>query len=236
MIKIAITGERGFLGRHLASYFSDNAKYLIISLGRNFLESIDKIKDADYLIHAASVHRRDNPDSVYRENMEMNYALIEKLNYFSIKINIVFISSVHEILDTPYGRSKIHGKAIFEKYCYEVNKIFISHSLPNLFGPYAKPNATSFIATFCYNLYNNLESSYNNNIVNLCYVNDAVAEIGKLSQMNTSFETIKIKVSDVFKLLKHFKNEIDIGNIPKVNSRFEQNLLYTFLSYKSFYK
>ena len=229
---VAITGETGFLGKHLSSFFLHVLKYKVISLGRNYLSSIERMKEADYLIHAASVHRNPDPEIVYRENMKINYDLISALYENDIKINIVFISSIHETLDTPYGRSKLEGRELFRKYCGNVGRIFISHALPNLFGPGAKPNNTSFVATFSYNLHNNIQCVYNDNKVNLCYVDDAVTKIGKFSAERSFFKTVYISVSEVFHLLSYFKAVLDTGNIPETKSGFEKNLLNTFITYK----
>jgi nucleoside-diphosphate-sugar epimerase len=232
---VAITGENGFLGKHLTKYFSDVLQYQAVSLGRDFLGGIGKLKEVDYLIHGASVHRSEDPQSVYRENMDMNQKLVDALCTNNIKINIIFISSVHEAYDTPYGRSKKDGKALFAKYCAEKGTIFISHTLPNLFGPFAKPNNTSFVATFCFNLHNNLESNYNTNVVNLCYVGDAVTEIGKCSAEHTHFKTVQVKVCDVLEMLRRFKKEIHSGQTPVTRSQFEQNMLQTLISYESYF-
>ena len=59
-MKVAITGEKGFLGVHLTNYFKNILKYEVISLGKNYLNNLDKLKDLDWLVIAAFVHR--NPE------------------------------------------------------------------------------------------------------------------------------------------------------------------------------
>jgi UDP-2-acetamido-2,6-beta-L-arabino-hexul-4-ose reductase len=234
MIKrISITGENGFLGSHLKSKFLGDKSFEYVPLGRNFGESISKLKTGDILIHAASVHRDIIPENVYRKNMEINEALISMLNKNNQYINIIFVSSIQESLDNPYGRSKKDGKLLFQNYCKLNNTLCISHRLPNIFGPGAKPESTSFVATFCYNIHNNIACKYNSNIVNLCYIEDAVEKIAKLSWDNVDFETTQTTVESVYFLLRRFKAVIDSGKRPVLSTNFDKNLLTTFLSYKN---
>jgi len=231
-MKIVITGEGGFLGTHLTHYFRNRSEFELIALGRNYLDSGDKFKKADYLIHAASIHRDADPEVVYLKNMEIHKELVSFLAANSLRTNIIFISSIQEYLDNPYGRSKAEGKLLFQKFCEQAGSKFISHALPNLFGPGAKPHHTSFIATFCYNLHANIPCHYNTNEVNLCFVDDAVKEIGRLKE--AVFNTTKTTVRDVYYLLFGFKEQLLLNKTPSVSSDFERNLLTTFLSYKNY--
>jgi len=231
-MKIAITGEKGFLGNHLTKFFKNETKFETVSLGRNYLDDLHKLKNVDYLIHAASVHRDPNPEAVYLNNMEIHKQLVSFLSNNHLKTNVIFISSIQEYQDNPYGRSKADGKRLFEDFCEKVGSEFISHPLPNLFGPGAKPNHTSFIATFCYNLHTNIPCHYNTNEVNLCFVEDAVKGIGKLKE--AAFNTTKTTVRDVYYLLLGFKEQLSLNKTPSVRSDFEKNLLKTFLSYRNY--
>jgi len=231
-MKIAITGEGGFLGTHLTNYFNNDTRFEVIALGRNYLENADKLKKPDYLIHAASIHRDPDPEVVYLNNMEIHKQLVSFLTDNHLKTNVIFISSIQEYQDNPYGRSKADGKRLFEDFCEKVGSKFISHPLPNLFGPGAKPNHTSFVATFCYNLHANIHCHYNTNEVNLCFVEDAVKEIGNLKE--AVFNTTKTTVRNVYYLLFGFKEQLLLNKTPVVSSDFEKNLLTTFLSYKDY--
>jgi UDP-2-acetamido-2,6-beta-L-arabino-hexul-4-ose reductase len=232
-MKIAITGEKGFLGNHLTKFFKNETKFETVSLGRNYLDDLHKLKNVDYLIHAASVHRDPNPEAVYLNNMLIHKQLISFLVNNSIKTNIVFISSIQEIQNNPYGRSKSEGKILFKKFCEEAGTEFFSYPLPNLFGSGAKPYRTSFVATFCYNLHNDIQCQYNSNIVNLCFIDNAVKEIGKF-RSEPKFDITTISVSEIFDILFNF-NKLHLQNkTPIINSDFEENLFTTFLSYKDY--
>ena len=234
MKSIAITGEKGFLGTYLKNTFKKNIKINYKTLGRNYIESIRKLKNGDTLIHAASVHRNDDPEMVYKLNMQLNKNLIKSLKSNRISVHIIFLSSIQEDLNNPYGQSKKDGILIFKDYCIENNTKFISHKLPNIFGENAKPNNTSFIATFSYNIHKNINCYYNSNKVELCYVEDVVKQISELTWEKINFETKKISVKDVYLLLIDFKKKIDKGQELILNSNFEKKLYKTFISYKDY--
>lgn len=233
MARIAMTGENGFLGKHLTRYLSQSLDHEVVYLGRNYLLSADKLRDLDYLIHGASVHRHPNPELVYQENMKIHTELLSALTDMDARLNIVYLSSIQETMPNAYGRSKWEGKELFKRYTEAVDRSFMSFTLPNLFGPDAIPNRTSFIATFCYNLHNNIGCSYNSNMVQLCYVDDAVKEISKLEGQG-NFNIFHKQVDEVYLLLEYFNNEIKLGKEPVTHSYFEEKLLYTFNSYKNF--
>ena len=232
--RIALTGASGFLGSHIIDYINSNKAYEYIDLGRDFGESLFKLKNGDILIHAASAHRDPISENVYVKNMKLINIIIEAFKKNKSLINIIFISSVQESLDNPYGRSKRDGRLILEDYCKNNKTLFVSHGLPNLFGPNAKPNSTSFVATFCYNIQNNIKCNFNDNVINLCYVKDAVEKILALQWHDVNFETTSIRVDRVYFLLKSFKYNID--NCKKIGflTSFEEKLLNTFLSYQSY--
>ena len=50
-MKIAITGETGFLGYHLTQYYTYIRKFEVIKLGRDYIDNITLLKDCDLLIH-----------------------------------------------------------------------------------------------------------------------------------------------------------------------------------------
>ncbi len=230
-MKIAITGEKGFVGTHLRLYIEKIKNYELVELGKDYLQSLDKLSDGDWLIHGASVHRNPNPEMVYVENMRIHNELVSFLLRRNIVLNIVFLSTIQENDLSPYGKSKRDGKRILLDYCLNSGSKFISHVLPNLFGAYAIPNKYSFVATFCYNIIQNIPCSYNKNLVNLYYVKDAVKNI-LLFDDKVIFDSRQISVEEVYLNLKTFNEKYFIEKeIPDFNNQFELNLFNTLLSY-----
>ena len=108
--------------------------------------------------------------------------------------------------------------------------------MPNIYGPFCKPNYNSFITTFCHNLINSKQSQINDNPVSLIFV-DSVVDIiveqfnqkGIQSILVPPF--IKTTVTEVWELLCKFKaSYFDFGEIPELNSEFELSLFNTFRS------
>ena len=231
-MKIAITGEKGFLGIQLTNYFRHILKYEVIELGKNYLEKLKEIDELDWLIHGACVHRNENPDQVLVLNTEITNTTLDCLNGNNINCNIVFLSTIQENDETTYGQSKREAKEAFRNYCLEKNTKFVPFKSPNVFGKYARPYRTSFIATFCYNLHNNIPINYNKNKVKLCYIDDALKVIGGLHQ--GEFPYVESTVEEVYFYLKKFHQMTLKNEIPELKSKFEFNLYKTYLDYSDY--
>jgi len=225
-MRVAITGEQGFLGYHLTQYYKWIKNDEVISLGRNYLDNISLLKECDLLIHCAGINRGDN---VYHGNISLTNDLVNALKNHNISIDIKFTSSTQEDLDNDYGNSKRECSAILSKYCLETNSNFKSYKIPNIFGPFGKPHYNSFINTFCYNLINNIPINYNDNIVSLCYVYDVIKSIDN----NTPFNITNISVKDVYFKLKSFHEDYSKGIIPNLTIEFDKNLFNTYRSFTS---
>ena len=215
-MKIAITGENGFLGHHLKNYFSK--KYEIIVLGRNYLDNLILIKDCDFLIHAAGINRSINPDEIFNKNILLSENLVKKLTELGIKINIKFISSIQETNNTVYGKSKKLSKEILQKYCDESKTLLESYSLPNLYGTNGKPNYNSFVNTFAYNIVNNIPSKINDNTIELCWVYDAISVIDNQTK---NYKVTKTNIGEVYEILTNIHNSTIVENTEFTNNLTE---------------
>lgn len=231
-MKIAITGEKGFLGVHLINYFRHILKYEVIELGRDYLTPLSDLQELDWLIHGAFLHRSSDPNEILEENRKLAIATIESLKKNKEKVNVVFLSSIQEDLETPYGISKRESRELLQKYCLEVGSKFVSYKLPNVFGRYAKPNKTSFIATFCYNLHKDLQVQYNKNLVKLNYIDNVVAVIGTLEQ--NDIKATEISVEEVYYKLLEFRNAVNLNKFPILNNELELHLFQTYLDYTNY--
>tara|TARA_R100001443_G_C3359616_1_gene178774 strand:+ start:713 stop:1801 length:1089 start_codon:yes stop_codon:yes gene_type:complete len=229
-MKIAITGETGFLGYHLTQYYRWIKEHDVIKLGRNYLDNISLLKDCDLLIHCAGINKDMSKNmllqnNAYHGNVTLAEELVSALHVHGISIDIKFTSSTQEDNNNDYGDSKIEAGKILKNYCKEKNTKFESYKIPNIFGPFGKPNYNSFINTFCYNIVNDIKCNYNNATVPLSYVYD-VAKV--LDNQTTDYNITNVIVSDTYYLLKRFHNDYSQGIIPKLNTEFEKNLFNTY--------
>ncbi|OCB70588.1 hypothetical protein B0A79_13585 [Flavobacterium piscis] len=228
-MRIAITGEKGFIGIHLTQYFRNILKYEVVELGRDYLEQLSKIKQLDWLIHGAFIQRHSDADTLIALNRKLTSDTIKCLADNDLKCNIAFLSSLQEDLDNAYGQSKKEAKIALRKYCSSINKEFVSYKLPNIFGIYAVPDKTSFVATFCYNLHNQLPINFNKNKIKLVGINDVLAIVSNFKESEISY--IETTVEEIYKLLKSF-HDINVSHeFPELKNKFELDLYQTYLSY-----
>lgn len=231
MKNILVTGASGFIGRSLINrmVLSSNSSVYVTDKSFNTIFPYIPTK-LDYVIHLAAVHRGNFEDQIYEENMAINQKLINLLNVHNLTSNIIFTSSVQEINDTAYGRSKRDGVKYLAEICKSWNKEFIKINLPNLFGPFAKPFHTSVVANFCKNIVDKKKSIVNNVALELLYVQDAIDQILTFEGCDT-FETTKIYLPDLYELLEKMHKDIKLNKKIILNSTFEAQLFTTLMSY-----
>lgn len=229
-MKIAITGEKGFLGQHLTFAAKYKFKYKVVELGRDYINNLNKVRDCDWVIHCAGVNRGEN---VKEGNINLANELVDALHSLNIKSNLVFISSIQEDLDNDYGVSKKQAKEILEKHCSDSSTEFHSYKLPNLFGPFGRPNYNSVVATFCNNISKDLEVKVNPTAeVTLSYVQDVCEQV---LQFNSSFfvPTTTIGISNLKDTLEYYRECYNKGVIPELEDKFDIQLFNTYRSYVS---
>jgi len=223
-MKIAITGEKGFLGYHLTQYYKWVKGFEVVELGKNYIENINLLHNCSLLIHCAGVNKGKD---VYEKNISLTRNLVEVLINHNINIDIKFTSSTQENNGSEYGNAKLQSKILLQNYCYRSKTKFESYKIPNLFGPFGKPNYNSFINTFCYNIVNNKKCQHNNKVVTLCYVYDAIKTIDNQIEFNITKKT----VYEIYKLLRSFHTDYSKGIIPDLTNIFEKNLFNTYRSF-----
>ena len=161
-MKVGITGGNGFIGYHTYHVLKHTTDWDIIKLDRNFYDD-DRIKDCDWVIHLAGMNRGDE-EEIYNINTDLTQKLLDSV---SDNCNIIFSSSTQVEQNTVYGKSKLRCEMMLDGH--------INLRIPNVFGPFCKPNYNSFVATFCHKLCNDeIPKIINDNEVNLVYVNDVV--------------------------------------------------------------
>ena len=228
-MNIGITGGQGFIGYHTYYNLKFTTDWNIIKLDRDFAND-KRIKTCDWIIHLAGVNRGSDKE-LYDINIDLANKLINSINK---NCNIIFSSSTYK--HGKYGEAKYECEGIFEKWSLATNNEFHRHRIPNVFGPFCKPNYNSFVATFCDDVVSNRTPKIlRDSEVSLVYVQDVVEQF-KLCIRGKSFfyKTNIVKVSDVAKKLESYKKMyFEKNKIPNLNDNFDRNLFNTFLSYLS---
>lgn len=244
MKKIGITGQNGFIGKHLYNTLAlQPDKYEIIPFQRHFFQNeqmLDSfVNQCDIIVHLAAINRHESTQYIYDKNIELSEKLVSSLRRTSAKPHVIFSSSSQEEKNNTYGRSKLKARKLLEEWATEVGAFFTGLIIPNVFGPFGEPNYNSFIATFCYKIANNEQPEVQTDSeVNLIYIDELISEI--ISKIESpSFDELYIvphtsvkKVTDVLGLLKVFQDKYIVrGQIPHLRDRFELNLFNMFCTY-----
>lgn len=244
MLRVGITGQNGFVGNHLYNTLGlFPNKFERIDFNKDFFENskqLDEfVKQCDVIVHLAAMNRHESQEFIYQTNIELVQKLITSLENTNSKAHVLFSSSSQEERDNLYGMSKKEGRELLVNWANQSGGKFTGMIIPNVFGPFGKPNYNSFIATFCHKLtHNETPSIDNDGEVKLIYVGELVTEIInriREAKSNPEFHiphTSTNKVSDVLKKLNYYKSSyFDNGEIPVLESTFDLNLFNTFRCY-----
>ena len=243
-MRIGITGQNGFIGYHLKQTIKyKHSDYTIVPFQKSFFEKEDSLKNfissCDVIVHLAGVNRAKTDIEVYDGNMMLTNVLNKALLGSKFRGQLLFASSYQENEDSAYGRAKRSSRVLLEGTMNDLGGSFTGLIIPNVFGPFCKPNYNSFVATFCSKIINEESPKIiNDNKVSLLYVGNLVNQIIKaVSKPKPSIlvieSDVEIKVTEVLNLLNLFKDSyIDKNAIPSLKSTFELEMFNTFRSYK----
>ena len=244
MIKIGITGQAGFIGKHLFNYLcikEDEVKR--IPFQDDFFSDENKLQEfvrqCDVIVHLAALNRHNDPQAIYDTNIGLVKKLIAALEKTSSKPHIIFSSSTQEERDNIFGRSKREGRELLAKWAEKNGALFAGMVIPNVFGPFGNPFYNSVVATFSHQLTHNEEPKIDIDAqLKLIYIGELVKIIYNLIQSKSSEKefrvpfTKEIKVTEILNLLKDFKSGYyEKGIFPCLNDTFERNLFNTFVCY-----
>ncbi len=240
--KIGITGHNGFLGNHIKNFIKYKSQgYKIVDFERRFFHDdfamSNFVKNCDVIIHLAGLNRHNIPEEINKINIQLAENLSSGLVLNNFKGTLIYSSSLQIYNDSPYGKSKKKAGEILAEAASNGGFSFFNLVLPNIFGPFGKPNYNSFISTFSSELVQGKVSNIiKDEKVPLIYVESAARlflnQIDKegIHIIDIPQETEK-KVSEVLKKLKNFhKIYFEMGCIPELKNVFDTQLFNTFRS------
>lgn len=271
-MNILITGAKGFAGKNLAVAL-DNIKtgkdrrFESLNIEEIFLYDIDSDDDeldlacskADIVFNFAGVNRPQNSEEFKTGNCDFVEKLISALKKHRNVCPIVLSSSIQASLigrfeGSDYGKSKKLGEDIAFKYAEETGAKVMVYRFPNLFGKWCRPNYNSAVATFCYNIANDIPITVNDNSIELelLYIDDLVAEMisammgneHRCNIVGTDISecddgkycfvpvTHKITLGEIVELINSFKAYSKTLIMPEIpDGSFAKKLYSTYLSY-----
>jgi UDP-2-acetamido-2,6-beta-L-arabino-hexul-4-ose reductase len=243
-MKIGITGSQGFVGQHLANTLSlQKDSYTIVPFERSFFEdnhALDTFtQQCDVIVHLAGINRHESEQYLCEQNILMAQNIADSLERTGAKPKVVMSSSTQELDQTPYGLAKKQAREILENASEVLDFGFTGLLIPNIFGPFSKPNYNTFIATFCAKLLAGEQPSVLvDKEVPLLYVGDLVDEIitsinaGNQQKQHQVPARATKKVTEILALLGTYHQTYAIeGRIPALENTFEIQLFNTFRSF-----
>lgn len=272
-MKILVTGAKGFVGRNLCSQLKNikEGKARWYNLSEDIeeifefdidstIEELDEYcKSCDFVFNLAGVNRPKDQKEFMEGNFGFASILLNSLKKYENKCPVMLSSSQQASLtgrfgNSEYGRSKKAGEDLFFTYNKETSAKVLIYRFPNLFGKWCRPNYNSAIATFCYNIANNLPIQINDRNVDLelLYIDDLIDEmIAALEghEHHCEFEglnvlpsksgrfcycpiTHKVKLGEIVDMLLSFSNQPKSLLIPDIpDNSLEKKLYSTYLSY-----
>lgn len=271
-MKILVTGAKGFVGKNLVAQLKNiregKAKcYGDIAIEDIYEYDIDSTseqldcycRDCDFVFNLAGVNRPKTQEEFMQGNFGFASELLECLKKHDNKCPVMISSSVQATLagrfgNSEYGRSKKAGEELMFQYGKETGAKVLVYRFPNLYGKWCKPNYNSAVATFCYNIANDLPIQVNDpNIdMELLYIDDLVEEMicalkgeehhCEFDGVDTVFTTDgrycaasishHVKLGEIVELLYKFADMPKTLTIPEIPAdSFAKRLFSTYLSY-----
>lgn len=243
--KICITGARGFIGKNLLAHLKIIEGLEIRTIDRNTPIShyAERLADVDIIYHLAGVNRSDNIRKFTEVNVDLTKHLLNILKMSEKRVKLIVSSSSQAVLDNVYGRSKLASEVIIREVCSKSLVNAVIYRLPGVFGKWSKPNYNSVVATFCYNVANDIildirDPQY---AISLVYIDDVVnAFLAHLYAENNNrecliyknipvqFNTTLGELADIIQSFKESRNNLEA---PDIGNLLIKNLYSTYVSF-----
>ena len=242
-MRILVTGSSGFIGKNLVIHLSEQADFSVLIFSReNDLDELQGLVDqADAVVHLAGVNRPKDISEFYEVNVGLTQSICDAVRATGRKIPLIFASSTWaNYLDNPYGKSKRDAELAIELLSKEVGNSVSIYRFPGIFGKWCKPNYNSVVATFCYNIANDLPIQMNNQSteLKLNYIDDVIADfIATLQGVDEGLSyplvepEYKVSLGELADQIKAYKRSRTSLLSEPVGAGFVRALYSTYVSY-----
>jgi len=244
MMQVGITGAKGFIGTHLRYEFGlypDN--YGLVDFENHYFDDQEKLdnfcKKCDVIIHLAALNRHESEQVIYETNIRLSRLLVESLHRTGANPHVIISSSTQESRENLYGTSKRIARELLVEWAKEKKSKFTGLVIPNVFGPFGKPNYNSVVATFCNQIVGDTKPEIHiDTTLRLVYVGELakiiknIIDTGFTSELKIIDHTTEISVSELLNKLLFFKETyLNQKSIPALTDYFDLCLFNTFRSY-----
>lgn len=217
-MNVLVTGSNGFIAKNFIQFLSEQSDVEVITHTRGSTEHElqQTVLAADWIIHLAGVNRPLNDQAFIEGNITLTQQIADILISDNKTTPIILSSSIQAELDNAYGQSKLAGEQVLiELNQTQGNPVYICR-LANVFGKWSQPNYNSAVATFCYNVANDLPIKINDPdaLIRLVYVDDVV---------NTFWQIIKDDFIPEQSFLIEPEYKISVGELAKTLNEFKES-------------
>lgn len=241
-MNVLVTGSNGFIAKNLIQFLSEKSDINILTYNRNS-EAKDleqAVVAADWIVHLAGVNRPLDEQEFIEGNITLTQKITDILKQVNKSTPIILSSSIQADRDNAYGQSKLGGEEVLlELNQAQGNPVYICR-LANVFGKWSRPNYNSAVATFCYNVANDLPIQINDPkaVIRLVYVDDVVDTFWRMlegsfvaTQQFVIEPEYQISVGDLADTLNEFKKSRDSLITAPVGTGLIRALYSTYLSF-----
>ena len=235
-MKVLVTGSTGFIGKHLVLALK-NAGYEVYEYSSTVGNLEEATKDCEFVFHFAGVTRPENED--YSSNYTVLNELLDNLEKNNNKSPIMLASSIWAVTPHPYGVSKKLAEDILTAYGEEHDIKTYAYRLCNVFGPGARYNYCSVVATWCHNLSHNIECKIDdpNKDITLLYIDDLVDSLLTLLKTGETVvpHIVTLTLGDLYSQLIQIRDSVNNGYMLEIGTdsgdEFISKLYSTYLYY-----
>ena len=243
MIRVLVTGARGFIGRNLvvALQRRQDVELSTFEIDDSDQHLHEVLRDAEFVFHLAGVNRPPTVEEFGVVNAGLTRHIVDTLREGVRRPTIVLTSSTQAVLDNPYGVSKLQAESVLMEYVDRDKGSARVFRLPNVFGKWCRPNYNSAVATFCHNIAHGLPITISDPAreIQLVYVDDVVRTFIEVLDLTPEQSAASAEVQPVFKVtlqtiadtLLRFKEIRTTLIFPDFSDPFVKRLYPTFLSY-----
>ena len=241
---ILITGSKGFIGKNLFVELSQSQKYSIDTFNReDDLSDLDKkVFKSDAIFHLAGENRPKDEEEFEIGNYQLTKTICKIIEKHKKNIPVIFSSSTQVDEDNPYGKSKLAAENVLSNLVKKTGCPVIIYRLPGVFGKWSKPNYNSVVATFCYNIANQLPIKINpsKKKIPLVYIDDVIKSfINSLQNHSSKLDWVNVKPVHLISI-QELANQIELFYdsrkslvTERVGTDLTRALYATYLSFLS---
>jgi UDP-2-acetamido-2,6-beta-L-arabino-hexul-4-ose reductase len=247
MMKAAVTGAKGFIGKNLVVALR-RAAVDVVEIGADSAAEDWRrgVAGAAVVFHLAGTNRPEHDEAFVSGNVGSVETLFTALSGGRAADGsiprplIVLASSAQATNDTPYGRSKAAAEQALEAYAARTGTPAVIYRLPGVFGKWCRPDYNSVVATFCHNIARGLPIAVADpaRIIEVVHIDDVVGRfLGHLDDRPAGVTragvspTFTIALGELADRIRGFRAMRDTLEVADATDPFTRRLLGTYTSY-----